>query len=192
MSEYPTLEEFLEAIEESKMSVPVPLPLQMVADHLDITRAGVDKMLMDERLRSVTLAGTRFVEAQSLIQKQAKEAQDISKVRTLLEEKARAGMRHVFYEPLMTAIHRSPKVPADRSYIGRVLGAISADTYKEYGLFLTVLVHRKTAGTTKPGPGFQGLFDMVGRPWKSKTEQDFIESETDRVLAHYSRKRPRN
>ena len=45
MSEYPTLEEFLEAIEESKMSVPVPLPLQMVADHLDITRAGVDKML---------------------------------------------------------------------------------------------------------------------------------------------------
>ena len=52
MSEYPTLEEFLEAIEESKMSVPVPLPLQMVADHLDITRAGVDKMLMDERLRS--------------------------------------------------------------------------------------------------------------------------------------------
>ena len=101
-------------------------------------------------------------------------------------------MRHVFYEPLMTAIYRSPKVPADRSYIGRVLGAISADTYKEYGLFLTVLVHRKTAGTTKPGPGFQGLFDMVGRPWKSKTEQDFIEFETDRVLAHYSRKRPRN
>ena len=58
------------------------------------------------------------------------------------------------------------RAAADRSYIGPVLGAISADTYKEYGLFLTVLVHRKTAGTTKPGPGFQGLFDMVGRPWK--------------------------
>jgi hypothetical protein len=100
-----------------------------------------------------------------------------------VEARARSGQHSVFYEPVMDIIGKKPSIPADRSYIGGVLGDISTSTARECGILLSVLVHRKTAGRTRPGPGFFELAEELGYEWQDNDR--FVEAETLRVLNHY-------
>jgi hypothetical protein len=188
MAEYSDVAQYLRAIRGG--SAPPILPLQMVADHLGVSRAAVDQMLRNEggrsRLVAVMIDGQRFVDARSVIAREDNRERDVSAVRHYLEERARDGHPSVFYEPVMDKIGRSWRVPADRSYIGSILGEISEGTHAENRFLLSVLVHRKTGVKTRPGEGFFQLAKKLKYNWKAK---DFIESETKRVLDYYRKKR---
>jgi hypothetical protein len=87
----------------------------------------------------------------------------------------------------MEKIGRSTQVPADRSYIGEILGEISSDTKAESRILLSVLVHRNTSGQTKPGPGFFSLAKGLGYAWND--DDKFVEEQTRKVLSYYARNR---
>jgi hypothetical protein len=75
------------------------------------------------------------------------------------------------------------RVPADRSRIGSILGEISertAEVDKRQKLMLTVLVHRKTAGVTRPGKGFFDLARDLGHTFND--EDEFVRRHTDKVI----------
>ncbi|MEJ1968427.1 MAG: hypothetical protein WDN03_07295 [Rhizomicrobium sp.] len=46
------------------------------------------------------------------------------------------------------------------------MGAISKKTYAEDGVLLSVLIHQKKAGTTRPGNGFFDLARALKFNWK--------------------------
>ena len=183
MMKFSSVSDYLEALRAGRASA--ILPLSLVAEHFDVTRAAIDRMVNMEYLSSIKIGSSRFVDVQSLTKLEDKRRKDVEKVRKFLEERARAGQHHIFYDPVMTSIGRSWKVPADRTYIGKVLGDISTSTERENGTLLTVLVHRKTLGKTRPGPGFFGLAKSFDRKWEN--EDEFIEEETRRVLRQYKR-----
>ena len=164
-------------------SAPAILPLQMVADHRGVTRASIDQMLRIGTLRAIKIGKTWFVDAQSLRELEESERRDVARVRAYLEERAHAGQRSIFYEPVMDIVGLKTRIPAHRRIIGWMLGQISEQTHRESGILLSVLVHRKTAGNTRPGPGFLPLAEGLGYQFTDKLA--FVEAQTDRVLKHY-------
>lgn len=182
MTNFESLSHYLDALKDQPAKLAV-IPLQLVADHRGVTRASIDLMVKAGRLRAIRIGRTKFVAAESLLELEAGERREIKKVRSYLEELARAGQRSVFYEPVMDIIGLKPSVPADRGRIGWILGAISEATLAESGILLSVLVHRKTAGTTRPGPGFFELAKSFEYEWDNDNE--FVEAETDKVLKQF-------
>lgn len=169
------------------------LPLQMVADHRGVTRAAIDRMVRIGQLEEIRIESTRYVRASSLRGIRDEFERKVAVVRSYLEKAARQGETCVFYEPVMKIVGLSPKVPADRTAIGAILGRISEITWalpKKDRHLLSVIVHRKTPGITRPGPGFitlaEDLHENAGLPdWED--EDDLIERETRRVLGFYGR-----
>lgn len=163
------------------------LPIQMVASHRDVSRAAIDRMLKLGQLREIKVRGSRFVDAHSLLEWEQARWSRVEKVRKYLEDRARGGQRHLFYEPVMAHVGLKTGIPADRDMIGWILAKISEATSRESGVLLTVLVHRKTGGRTKPGPGFFSLAKTLRRKWSD--DHQLVKAETDKVLRYYSRER---
>jgi hypothetical protein len=167
--EFDTLESYLEAYEKDReLGV---MPIALVADHLGRTPAAVSAMIRSGRLSEIRIGKNRFVALQSLLEMKNAQDSQVERVEKYLIKQAKAGVRAVFYEPVMAQIGLSTGIPADRNRIGQIL---------------TVLVHRKTAGTTKPGPGFPGLAEALGYEWDEDSYDEFVEEQTDLVLEHYA------
>jgi hypothetical protein len=182
--EFDTLESYLEAYEKDReLGV---MPIALVADHLGRTPAAVSAMIRSGRLSEIRIGKNRFVALQSLLEMKNAQDSQVERVEKYLIKQAKAGVRAVFYEPVMAQIGLSTGIPADRNRIGQILGQISRKSDEENGILLTVLVHRKTAGTTKPGPGFPGLAEALGYEWDEDSYDEFVEEQTDLVLEHYA------
>ena len=163
---------------------PIPvLPIPMVAEYLNITPAAVVGRAGRGALELFEIGKTKMVTVRSLLTLEEDKERKVATVRRELELLARKGQRRVFYEPIMSAIDLSWRVPAHRTEIGRILGVVSERTNEEDGLMLSVLVHQKKAGRTLPGPGFFGLADDLGFTWEDN--HAFVEDQTDRVLEKY-------
>ncbi len=76
----------------------------------------------------------------------------------------------------------SPSVPADRTAIGGILDAVSQQMWEKHQIILSVIVHRKTAGRTRPGPGFFELAKRLGLYRKGDDEDELIERESEKGL----------
>lgn len=163
------------------------IPISLVAEYLDRTPAAVSAMIRSENLSEIKIGKNRFVSVQSLSEREKKMKNDRAIVRKYLERQAKKGETAIFYEPVMAQIGLSTSVPADRNKIGVILGAISEETNIESGkksCLLSVIVHRKTAGTTRPGQGFFDLAHHLGYEW---TDDDhFVKEQTKRVLRAYA------
>jgi hypothetical protein len=76
------------------------------------------------------------------------------------------------------------KIPADRKRIGYLLGDVSRQTFKEFGILLSVTVHRKTSGTTSPGAGFFELAEDLKLEWDD--DDVLVATEMEKVWGHYA------
>ncbi|MFK5600197.1 hypothetical protein ACFZ8E_24840 [Methylobacterium sp. HMF5984] len=142
------------------------------------------------QLEEIRIDGNRYVRASSLFGRQQVREQQIETVRAFLEKHVREqthGAREpLTYEPVMALVGLSPSIPADRTIIGGILGAILERTWAEHRILLTVIVHRKTQGRTRPGPGFFAIAETLSglEPWASNDE--LVERETAKVWAFYA------
>ena len=100
-----------------------------------------------------------------------------------LKNLARGGERSVFYEPVMELVGLTHKIPADRTTIARMLGEVSRRSQEEDQVLLSVVVHKKTSGSTLPSEGFFPWAEELGYEWDD--EYEFVEQQTDRVLNTY-------
>jgi hypothetical protein len=105
-------------------------------------------------------------------------------VEKFLEGQAKAGVRAIFYEPVMSQINLSWRSPPDRIKIGGILAEVSKRSFKRHGILLSILVHQKKAGITRPGSGFLPLARELGLRWSN--DDRFLEEQTDKVLQAYA------
>lgn len=165
-------------------SDPIPaLPIPVIAEYLDITPAAVMGRAGRGALEMIEIGKTKMISVRSLLAVEEEFERKVMVVRTKLEILARRGDRHIFYEPIMMAVGLSWRVPADRTAIGGVLGAVSKETFEEDNLMLSVLVHQKKPGQTMPGAGFFDLAKILGFKWRD--DRKFVQDQTDRVLAKF-------
>jgi hypothetical protein len=160
----------------------------MAAKSRGVSAPAIERMLADNRLTSIRISGTSCVLAKQLIELMEKEEKRRTTVRQLLEKFA-CEKEFVFYDQVMAPIGLSTRKPPDRKAIGAILGGISEKTYKEKGVLLSVLVHKKTAGKTLPSEGFFMLADSLEIAYDDR--DDFVEEQTRLVFECYRAKKTR-
>ncbi len=165
------------------------LPVPLVAEYLDRSPPAVTSMLRAGSLTEMVIGKNKFVQTSSLLEKDDAEAKDVAIVRQYLMNMIARGETATFYEPIMTAIGLTTTTPAHRTKIGAILDKISRDSHEERGVVLSVLVHRKTAGTTRPGPGFWGMVESEGLfDPEEQDKDDFVKQHTKLVMKKYGTK----
>lgn len=185
---FDALADYLEAYQDDPYNHGV-LPIPLIAEYLDRSAPAVAAMLKAGGLTEITIGKNRFVQTSSLLEKDDAEAKDAATVRQYLMDMIARGETSTFYDPIMKIIGLTTTTPAHRTKIGAILDRISKDSHEEKGVVLSVLVHRKTAGTTRPGPGFwgmvqgEGLFDP-----DEQDKDDFVREHTKLVLRKYKPK----
>lgn len=159
------------------------ISFQMAADGWNVSRAAIDRMARGGKLEEIQINGTRCVRATSFQKLIDEWNEQMAQVRKFVEEYARRR-KVVFYAPVMEHIGLSAKVPADRKRIGYLLGDISRQTFDEFGILLSVIVHRKTSGITSPGPGFFELAEDLKLEWDD--DDVLVATEMEKVWEHYA------
>lgn len=161
------------------------IPVSLAADYFGISPAGVAAMIKSGKIMPIQIGRSKLVALRSILDIELKFDESVRKVERALIGIATRGESKVFYEPIMTPLGLSTSIPADRSYIGKVLGRISERSHRDHKFLLTVLVHRSTAGVTKPGPGF---FDLARHlKYSVGDENDFVQEQTSKILKFYSK-----
>ncbi|MGO4618557.1 hypothetical protein AB4Z34_01615 [Ensifer sp. 2YAB10] len=186
--QFDTVNDYLEAYRDNPYNHGV-LPIPLVAEYLERSAPAITAMLKAGSLTEISIGKNRFVQTASVLEKDDAEAKDVATVRQYLMDMIDRGETATFYEPLMTAIGLTTTTPAHRTKIGAILDRISKDSHEEKGVVLSVLVHRKTAGTTRPGPGFWGMVEGEGlfNP-KEQDKDDFVKQHTKLVMKKYGKK----
>jgi hypothetical protein len=159
--------------------------MQMLADLKGVSRAAIVRMIDTGQLKQIKIGKTRYVRASSYIELLSEYDRRVKRVREYLEQIA-AKRQTVTYEPVMSLIGLRWQTPADRTTIGGILGTISEQTSAETkdALLLSVLVHRKTSGITRPGQGFFALASYLGYEWED--ENAFVKDQTQKVWDFYA------
>jgi hypothetical protein len=67
---------------------------------------------------------------------------------------------------------------------GCELGGVSRRTFDEFGVLLSVIVHRNTSGTTSPGAGFFELAEALELEWDD--EDALVATAMEKVWEHYA------
>lgn len=163
------------------------LPLQMVADLRGVSRPAIDRMVKLGQLAEIRIGKTRYVQASSVLDLRRERDRQVAVIRAFLEQCAREE-RIVTYEPVMKLIGLRPSVPADRVAIGDILSDVARQTWFNAGPnqnLLSVLVHRRTPGKTRPGPGFFALVREFGLSWTD--DDELVQRETARVWKVYAK-----
>ncbi|SEB02361.1 hypothetical protein [Rubrimonas cliftonensis] len=161
---------------------------KMAAEALGLSRPAIDGRIKDGRLATVKIAAARHVLASALIEHRRGQEEVNARIRSYLGGVA-ADRGTVFYEPVMSLVGMSTRMPRDRELIGAILGDISRASYDEtateeaHGILLSVLVHRKTGGTTRPSPAFFDLARELGFEWDD--DDAFVAQEMERVWKAY-------
>ncbi|TXN14108.1 helix-turn-helix domain-containing protein [Methylobacterium sp. WL122] len=161
-------------------------PLQMIADLRNVSRGAIVGMIDTGKLKEIKIGKVRYVRASSyidLLKEQERRDQQVLKFLT----EAAARREVVTYEPVMSLVGLRWQTPADRNTVGAILGRISEDTFKKHGVLLSVIVHRKTPGKTRPGKGFFELAEYLGYDWED--EDTFIDEETEKLWDFYANKK---
>jgi hypothetical protein len=163
------------------------ISMQMAADVRGVTRAAIDRMVQLGQLDEIKVGTTRCVRAKSLLDFQDAYEDRITIVRRYLEECAQE--RHITtYQPVMLLIGYTHTNPAHRKAIGAILGDVSRQTWREHKIVLSVIVHLKTSGPSRPSVGFMELAVELGLP-KIEDEDALIAREMERVWEFYARHR---
>jgi hypothetical protein len=162
------------------------ISMQMAADFRHVSRAAIDRMVRIDQLTEVKIKNTRCVLARDLIKLSESFEHDVKTVREYLEDAA-ANRNVVFYEQAMKVLGMSRTVPAHRTKIGEILGAVSEESFAKHKILLSAIVHRKTLGRTAPGPGFLPLMRNLGFNWQD--DRLFVEQQVERVFNHYADKK---
>ncbi len=164
-------------------NAPALLPAQLVAEHINVTLPTVKRMLQDNRLSGVRISKNLFISVPSLQKRERQFEEEVLTIERYLKNLARGGERSVFYEPVMELVGLTHKIPADRTTIARMLGEVSRRSQEEDQVLLSVVVHKKTSGSTLPSEGFFPWAEELGYEWDD--EYEFVEQQTDRVLNTY-------
>ena len=184
MQRFATSTEYLKALSLNPDLAVVSIA--MAAECRGVGRATIERQLAVNGLGGLMIGKTRCVLARDLIALNQHDQDQIAKVRQFVEAYAVQG-RSVFYEPVMNAIGMKPSIPRHRLQIGVILGQVSRQTWAEHRILLSVLVHKKTAGTTRPSDSFFDLVRDVQHPeYDDDTDIDaFIDAEMQKVWEHY-------
>lgn len=180
--EYDTLDDYIKAFAKDRELAIVPIP--MVAEHLDRTAPAVTAMINTGKLEEIKIGKNRFVALKSLVDLGEAFDKQVDIVMRYLIKQVKKGVSVVFYEPVMAQVGMKTTVPADRTKIGAILGKVSERSYEEKGVLLSVIVHRKTLGTTGPGPGFFSLAENMEFEWED--DDAFVTRETKKVMKAYA------
>jgi len=180
-TEYVTLDDYIKAFAKDRDLAIVPIP--MVAEHLARTPPAVTAMISTGKLEEIKIGKNRFVALKSLVDLEEAFEKNVDIVMRYLVRQLKKGETAIFYEPVMAQVGMKTSVPADRTKIGEILGRVSERSHEEMGVLLSVIVHRKSAGTTNPGPGFYGLAESLGYTWDD--DAAFITKETKKVVKAY-------
>ena len=178
---FDSLSDYIKAFSKDRELAIVPIPL--VAEHLNRSAPAVTAMIGTGKLKEIRIGKNRFIMLKSLVDLEEAYEKQLDVVERYLIKQAKKGERVIYYEPVMAQVGMKTTVPADRSKIGEILGEISRRSYKKDGVLLSVLVHRKTAGTTNPGPGFFELAEIMEYAWDDNSA--FVEQQTDLVMKAY-------
>jgi hypothetical protein len=162
------------------------ISMQMVADVRNVSRAAVDRMLKLGQLQEIRVGTTRCVRASDVIVLQRAKDQQIDTIRRYLEKCAKRR-ETTTYQPVMSEIGLSASIPSDRRISGVILGEISIKSWNDHKVLLSVLVHRKTLGRTRPGPGFFRLDEVIDDLPSWDDDDEFVDSATKRVWDFYSK-----
>ncbi|WP_334503435.1 hypothetical protein [Bradyrhizobium sp. AZCC 1678] len=181
MIEYANIREYIAALRSNPALAVVSM--QMAADFREVSRAAIDRMVRVGRLKEVKIKNTRCVLAGDLVKLTEEFERQVETARDYLREAA-AKRSIVFYDPVMKVLGLSRTVPADRTKIGEILGAVSEESFARDKVLLSAIVHRKTAGRTAPGPGFLPLARALGFIWQD--DRLFIEQQVERVFDRYA------
>ncbi|KWR88162.1 hypothetical protein [Cupriavidus sp. IDO] len=183
---FESVDAYLTALRKEPAKLAV-VSIMMAAQARKVSRAGIERMLKTGRLTEIQIAGTRCVLAKELIDLEQLEQDVVARVRKEIEKAAKLGVSHLFYQDIMTPVGLSTRVPADRDRIGKILGEISSNTYEESEILLSVLVHKKTAGRTRPSDGFFNLARSLDISFDDPDA--FVAKQTSEVLKHYRRRK---
>ena len=87
----------------------------------------------------------------------------------------------------METVGLDSHVPADRRRIGALLDKASRPLWTEHRIVLSAIVHRRTGGKTRPGPGFAALLaDLPDYPEFDDDEvDDLVDQEVEKVVEFY-------
>lgn len=182
---YETLTDYISAYRDNPSIVGLPVPV--VAEHLGVTPAAIAARVRAGSMQGLKIGRHSFVSLKSILDDEDKMAADVKVIEKYLWKIAKAGTPAIFYEPVMTAVGLTHRVPAERNRIGAILGKVSEQSQDECKVMLSVLVHRKTAGVTRPGPGF---FDLARHlEFEFDDEDEFVKDQTAKVL-RLAKKRP--
>lgn len=183
-----TVEEYLSAYKSDPLNHGM-LPIPLVAEHLGKSPPAVTAMLKAGTLREISIGKrNRFVSISSLIERAADAEREEEAVRKYLLDMISKGRSSVFYEPIMEPLGLSPTVPAHRTKIGAILDKVSQQSYDEHGVVLSVLVHRKTPGNTRPGPGFWEMAQNIELFDEDTMDKDeFVKAHTNAVFEAYGK-----
>ena len=179
---FETLADYMEAFSKNPDLAVIPTPL--VAEHLGRTPPAVTAMIRTGKLDEIQIGKNKFIALRSLMELEKAFQRQVDIVEQYLRDLVKEGRRSVFYEPIMTKVGMDPAIPADRTKIGEILGEVSRRSMKRDGVLLSVLVHRKSAGNTGPGPGFFKLAAELGCSWTD--DNAFVEEQTELVIKKYS------
>lgn len=183
---FATVNDYLEAYKDDPYNHGI-LPIPLIAEYLDRSAPAVTAMLKAGSLNEITIGKNRFVQTASVLEKDDAEAKDVAAVRQYLMNMIAKGETATFYEPIMERIGLVTTTPAHRTKIGAILDRISKDSHDEEGVVLSVLVHRKTAGKTRPGPGFWGMVQAEGLfDPETQDKDDFVREHTKLVFKKYA------
>lgn len=184
--EFETVGEYLDSFKAKPFELGI-LPVPLAADHLGKTPAAVTAMVKAQTLRQIVIGKNKFVQTASILDREAGAVDQEKIVRNYLIDMLKRGETSTFYEPLMDAIGLKTTIPWHRTRIGAILDVISKQSHQERGVVLSVLVHRKAPGTTRPGPGFWGMAEDEGLFDPDAEDRDeFVKRHTKEVIKAYS------
>lgn len=182
MLKFTTSREYIDALgEDGSLAV---VSFGIAARALRVTRPTIERMLDDHRLTEIVVGKTRCIRAQDVVEIRKTHSDTIVTVEKLLERCAKRN-KIVFYDPVMSAIDLDWRNPPHRKKIGGILGSISTSTHKDKKkrFLLSVIVHKKGPGKTKPSPSFFTLARQLG--YKFEDEDSFAEAMLDKVFKFY-------
>jgi hypothetical protein len=179
MNEY-TTEEYMRAFAKDR-SLAITT-VSMAADLFGIGNSAVTARIKRNALEGIKISSTIYVLTASVLDAMEDTDRKVSIVKAYLEAQVRAGITSVEYTPTMALIGLDPKRSNDRAQIGQILGRVSEETYKDYGILLTVIVHQKNTMMPTEG-GFFGLLRHLNIDWNDNGE--FVAAETARVVKQY-------
>lgn len=185
--EFDNVGEWLEAFERDPIKHGI-IPVTAVADHLGKSAPGITAAMRAGTLGEIKIGKTKFVSAASLLDRAAEEKRQEKVVKRYLLNMIKNGQRSTFYGPLMAELGMETTIPWHRNRIGAILDSVSKESHrdKKRKVVLSVLVHAKTSGTTRPGPGFWGMVEAEGLFDPETMDRDeFVKKHTDAVFKAY-------